>query len=155
MALQIRAATPNMFDRLVEIWEAAVRATHHFLSEDEIARIRTEVRDIYLAQVGRLEVACDGEGSGKVLGFMGITPPEGERFAKIEMLFIDPAYRGRGIGTSLLRHAESQYRSLDVDVNEQNPSAVGFYEKYGFVVFARSETDGQGKPYPLLSMRKT
>ncbi|MGY0625916.1 MAG: GNAT family N-acetyltransferase, partial [Paraglaciecola chathamensis] len=39
-----------------------------------------------------------------------------------------------------------------VDVNEQNPKALGFYQRIGFKVVGRSELDGQGKPYPLLHL---
>lgn len=39
---------------------------------------------------------------------------------------------------------------LKVDVNEQNPQAVGFYEKMGYRKVGRSDVDGMGKPYPLL-----
>lgn len=151
-AVRVLPAAPEMFDRLTEIWEAAVRATHTFLPEEDIVFFRTRMRSVYLPQVGRLEVACDDSG---VLAFMGITPPEGETPARVEMLFVDPACRGMGIGTALLRHAEAQFGALDLDVNEQNPGAVGFYMKFGFVVIGRSETDGQGKPYPLLLMRKS
>lgn len=40
-----------------------------------------------------------------------------------------------------------------IDVNEQNPQAMRFYEKYGFIVTSRSETDAFGKPYPLVHMQ--
>jgi len=38
------------------------------------------------------------------------------------------------------------------DANEDNPAAVKFYLHIGFVQTGRSETDGLGKPYPLLHM---
>jgi putative acetyltransferase len=43
---------------------------------------------------------------------------------------------------------------LTVDVNEQNPAAVGFYEAVGFVVVGRSPLDDAGRPFPLLHMRR-
>jgi putative acetyltransferase len=39
-----------------------------------------------------------------------------------------------------------------VDVNEQNPQAVGFYLHEGFQQVGRSPLDGLGKPYPLLHL---
>ena len=50
-------------------------------------------------------------------------------------------------------HARSLHPVLTVDVNEQNPRAIGFYERLGFARTGRSETDDQGRPYPLLHMR--
>ena len=38
-------------------------------------------------------------------------------------------------------------------VNEQNPSARGFYEHVGFAVCGRSERDEQGGPFPILYMK--
>ena len=41
----------------------------------------------------------------------------------------------------------------EVVVNEQNPSARGFYEHVGFAVCGRSERDEQGGPFPILYMK--
>jgi putative acetyltransferase len=72
---------------------------------------------------------------------------------KIEMLFVAPQARGTGIGRQLISYAVNELNARYVDVNEQNPQAVGFYEKMGFEIFGRSELDAQGNPYPLLHMR--
>ena len=40
-----------------------------------------------------------------------------------------------------------------VDVNEQNPQALGFYRHLGFEQVGRSPLDGQGRPFPLLHLR--
>ena len=42
----------------------------------------------------------------------------------------------------------------DLTVNEQNPVAIGFYEHMGFHVYKRTDLDEQGKPYPLLYMKR-
>ena len=70
----------------------------------------------------------------------------------LEMLFIDPKYRGKGIGKSLLNYGIKNLNITKVDVNEQNEQAVGFYKHSGFEVIARSEVDASGKPYPILHM---
>ena len=53
-----------------------------------------------------------------------------------------------------MRHARELKGELTVDVNEQNPAAVRFYEACGFVVEGRSELDSSGRPFPLLHMRQ-
>ena len=74
----------------------------------------------------------------------------------IAALFLEPARRGRGGGRRLVEHAQA-LRGGDqtVDVNEQNATAVGFYEAVGFEVVGRSPLDDAGRPLPLLHMRRT
>ncbi|MCY1457143.1 putative N-acetyltransferase YjaB [compost metagenome] len=90
---------------------------------------------------------CTKDSQQRITGFAGVAA------GKIEMLFIDPAHRGRGLGKRLLRYALENLNADQLDVNEQNPQALGFYFKQGFEVIGRSEVDGMGQPYPLLHMR--
>ena len=129
--------------RLVELWEASVRATHDFLSEEDIRGIRTYVPDA-LRSIADLRIVRDAE--GVPVAFMGC---DGRR---LEMLFVDPACRGAGVGTALVREAFAA-GVTEVVVNEQNPSARGFYEHVGFAVCGRSERDEQGGPFPILYMK--
>ncbi|QJW46311.1 GNAT family N-acetyltransferase [bacterium BFN5] len=71
---------------------------------------------------------------------------------KLEMLFIDPEQRSKGIGKKLLNFAINQLGVKKVDVNEENRQAVGFYLHMGFRVVGRSELDATGKSHPILSM---
>ena len=135
---------PGLIGRLVAVWEASVRATHRFLSEGEIARLKGYVPQA-LAAVPRLFVAVGG--AGAPVAFMGI---DGE---VLEMLFVTPEWRGKGIGKRLVRLATGEQGVARVTVNEQNPQALGFYERLGFRVERRTPLDGQGKPYPLLYLR--
>nr|WP_305049551.1 GNAT family N-acetyltransferase [Elizabethkingia bruuniana] len=70
----------------------------------------------------------------------------------LDMLFIDPAYRRKGIGSKLFQYAQSEFQISKVDVNEQNQQAVHFYLKTGFVQTGRRATDDFGKAYPILEM---
>ena len=78
----------------------------------------------------------------------------GSQDGKLEMLFVAPEVRGRGVGRALLAHAVEHAGVRTLDVNEQNPQAVGFYEHEGFVVAGRSPVDDAGRPFPLLHMRR-
>ena len=129
--------------RLVELWEVSVRATHDFLSEEDIRGIRTYVPDA-LRSIADLRIVRDAE--GVPVAFMGC---DGRR---LEMLFVDPACRGAGVGTALVREAFAA-GVTEVVVNEQNLSARGFYEHVGFAVCGRSERDEQGGPFPILYMK--
>ncbi len=74
---------------------------------------------------------------------------------KLEMLFVTAEKRGKGIGKKLIEYGIKNFSINELTVNEQNPQAKGFYEHLGFQVYKKSETDEQGKPYPILYMRLT
>lgn len=131
------------YPRIVEVWEASVRATHHFVEESDIVFFRPMVRDV----LPHVPMACIRDETGQAVGFVGVSNQQ------IEMLFIHPDWRGQGIGRRLLTHAIQQMGGTSLDVNEQNEQAVGFYLKMGLVVVGRSAVDGMGKPYPLLHLR--
>ncbi len=139
----IRQATNADHPLLLNIWQRSVRATHHFLQESDIQELLPQLRDNYLPAV-ELWVAVDTEDSP--LGFIGLNENH------VEMLFIEPDLRGKGIGRALLDHARSSRQQMSVDVNEQNPEAVGFYLHYGLVQTGRSPLDGEGRPFPLLHL---
>ncbi|BFO02363.1 acetyltransferase [Pseudomonas guariconensis] len=139
----IRQATNADHPHLLNIWLRSVRATHHFLKESDIEELLPQLRDIYLPAV-ELWVAVDAEDCP--LGFVGLNENH------VEMLFIESGLRGKGIGRTLLDHARGSRSQMSVDVNEQNPDAVGFYLHYGFIQTGRSPLDGEGRPFPLLHL---
>ena len=142
--LEVRTRTPELTQALVQVWEASVRATHLFLSEPEIQRIKQYVPQA-IGGVEHLIVAGD---EAAPQGFMGV---EGTR---LEMLFLSPAARGRGLGRQMVELGVQQYGVRELTVNEQNPQAVGFYTHLGFVTYKRTDHDEEGGPYPLLYMKK-
>lgn len=120
-----------------------MRATHEFLAEEEITRLKPLVLNNYFKMVALRGYKNE---AGRLIGFIGVDQE------KIEMLFVHPVAQGQGVGSSLCRNALEQDKVSLVDVNEQNPRAKKFYEKMGFKVKSRSEVDGEGKPYPILHM---
>jgi putative acetyltransferase len=137
------SATEAEFEELAEVWEASVRATHHFLQNEDFELIKSLIVSDFLPAV-RLYRVRDAQ--GQVQGFLGVSDEQ------IEMLFIRPDCRGAGIGKLLLRFAIDSLGLGKVDVNEQNDQAVGFYRHMGFRVIGRSETDSMNKPYPILHL---
>lgn len=72
---------------------------------------------------------------------------------RLEMLFIAPEERGKGVGRQFMQYGISNYDIQELTVNGQNPQAIGFYEHMGFVTYKRTELDEDGNPYPLLYMK--
>ncbi len=142
---EVSERNQTLVDALIDVWEKSVRATHLFLSDAEVEKIKEYVPEA-LRGVEHMVVA-ETE-AGKPVAFMGTEN------GRLEMLFVTPEKRGRGIGKQLVEYGIETYDAAEVTVNEQNPLAVGFYEHLGFETYKRTPLDEQGAPYPLLYMRR-
>jgi putative acetyltransferase len=142
--MTIRTSRPDDAERVIEIWQRAVEATHDFLAPSDRSAIEEEVRS-FLPQAP-LWIAADDDDLG--LGFMLLDG------SHLEALFVDPACHRQGIGSRLLTHAWSLHGIISVDVNEANTQAAEFYRQHGFVEIGRSDRDSQRRPYPLLHLRR-
>ena len=143
--MNIRRGTPDDVPRALEIWRTAVDATHGFLTRQDRAEIDAMVAEQFLPNAELWLVI--GEGDYPV-GFLIM---DGEM---IDALFVDPSFHGQGFGTALLDHALALSPNSTVDASEQATNALPFYLSRGFRVVGRSETDGQGRPYPLIHLAR-
>lgn len=85
--IEVADRTPLLIKQLLEVWESSVRATHLFLSENEIENIKKYVPQA-LSEVPHLLV-LNHENQGPI-GFMGIAEQH------LEMLFVADEERGKG-----------------------------------------------------------
>ncbi len=142
--MEIRRSRPEERDALVDVWLRAVRATHDFLREEDVAFYLPLVRD---GALPGLEVWVLEDDAGRPVGWMGLAG------AKVEALFIAPEFHRRGGGAALIAHARRRHGELTLDVNEQNDGARRVYAALGFREEGRSPLDGSGRPFPLLHLR--
>lgn len=145
VSIRIRPVNPQDHERLLHVWRAAVEASHSFLTATDVNWYEAMVAG-YLPQMKHVRVAVDE--TADVVGFLA------QDAGEIHMLFVDPAAQRRGVGTALLDDLASGFGVLRLDVNEQNPTARAFYSARGFIAVGRSDTDGQGRPFPLLHLRR-
>jgi putative acetyltransferase len=138
--IELRASKRADAAVLLQIWRDAVDSSHEFLTAPDRALIDPLVADYVLSVP--LTVALF---HGRRVAFMGVTGQN------IDSLFIHPDGQGLGIGRLM---TDTVARPTTVDVNEQNAPAIAFYRRLGFVVTGRSELDGEGRPYPLLHLRR-
>lgn len=131
------------YGELVRVWEGAVRSTHHFLCEADIAHIRAHLPTDYFPAVELYGIRGDG---GQWAAFMGLSTEQ------IEMLFVDPRYQRRGLGRRLLALATGEKGLRRIECNEQNEAGLAFYRRMGFEVAGRLPLDHEGRPYPLLQL---
>ena len=90
--VQIKERSPVLIQKLLDVWESSVKATHLFLSADEINNIKQYVPQA-LKDVPVLVIAEND--NGNPIGFMGIADK------MLEMLFVSNEYRGQGDGKTV------------------------------------------------------
>ena len=93
--MKIEQADAGDYQALIALWEASVRATHHFLQEADITTLKPLILEHYFAAV---DLVC-ARGEEEIAGFCGV------HNGNIEMLFIAPEARGSGVGRLLVAHA--------------------------------------------------
>lgn len=151
METKIRKLSSANYPEIMKIWEASVRATHHFLTASDIDFYRPYILkyalpDCDLYGISKSSGQNSSEPSKPLLGFMAT------KGSKIEMLFLSPDCRGQGLGKTFLDYALNYLHIYQVDVNEENASALGFYLHLGCQIISRDEIDGNGKPHPILHL---
>lgn len=136
----IKQATLHDYPRIMEIWESAVLATHDFLKKEDFELFKQLIPSEFLPQLQVFVL----EQNRQIDAFFSVSDDN------LEMLFVHEEARGKGLGTQAVTYVVEILKILKVDVNEQNPQAIGFYEKVGYKKVGRSQVDGMGKPYPLV-----
>ena len=144
--LLIRGATADDLETLVALWLRSVQATHTFLTEEDIASLLPDVRAAL--QSDQLELWVCAVDPNTIVGFMGLAGQG------LEALFLDPVHLREGIGRRMVAHAIALKGELTVDVNEQNPAAIRFYQACDFEIEGRSAVDSAGRTFPILHMRR-
>jgi GNAT superfamily N-acetyltransferase len=118
--------------RIVEAAEAELVARYGGLTDDEL-RLTAAMFDL---PAGVFLVARSAE--GLAVGGVGVRPFEPEAgVGEIKRLWVDPSWRRRGLGVTLMDEAESAARrlgftSLHLATGDNQPEAVALYEAMGW-----------------------
>src|SRR5688572_25968844 len=110
--MAIRPGSSRDREALLDVWLRSVRATHTFVSAEDIQSMIPEVREYLASPASEFWVLCGD--SGSLMGFMGMSG------CRIESLFLAPECHRRGWGRRLVQHAQQRHGELAVEVNEQN-----------------------------------
>jgi len=93
-----------------------------------------------LAAEGALIRAAEREGI--VAGFVAIHPATGY----LDQIAVAPAFWGQGAAEALMAEAKRLSPALvALDVNQENPRAVRFYEKMGLAITGEGENPDSGR----------
>ena len=130
-------ASPSDLHRLLA-WIAELYRHERIAFDAAVVRpaLATLLEDPALGQVWL--IAVDGQPVGYLVLTFGYSLEYGGRTALLDEVFVDEAYRGRGLGTRALRFAAEQcgklgVRTLELEVERHNQDAQRLYRARGFV----------------------
>jgi GNAT superfamily N-acetyltransferase len=137
VSVELGAATREDLPQLVALLGVLFSQEAEFVPDDTK---QTRALEKILADdsVGRIHVARDG---GKVVAMAsliyGISTAEGGLAASFEDFVVLPGYRGKGIGSALLKYVIAEARKqgvlrLILLTDKQNERAHALYRKLGF-----------------------
>ena len=132
--------TPSRFEDLVSMYEG-YPDTHRSMGLPPVGRDRIEDWLERLLERGFTIIAVH---DGNVVGHATYAPR-----SSVEpqfVVFVDPAYHDRGIGSECCRHviayaADAGHEALKLDVDAANERAVHVYKRMGFRVVDRQGGD--------------
>lgn len=133
----------TLLDDVKGLWEALnqhhLKNSTHFKQYYEAMTFEKRKQAILKkATAGEMHVAVavDSKTNQKV-GYC-VSSLDGEKTGEIESIFVASAYRGKGVGDTLMKDALAWMDGKSagkktVAVGAGNEQAFGFYERYGFV----------------------
>jgi len=117
----IQTINKEDLDNILKVWYSSVKATHLFLKEDEIMRIKPQV----IQGINYVEnLLSFRDKKGKIIAFMGVHDK------KIEMLFVEASLIRKGIWKRFVDYATNKLNVKYVDVNEDNNDLLNFIKKW-------------------------
>jgi ribosomal protein S18 acetylase RimI-like enzyme len=132
-----------LFDKIKLLWEELNEhhCQHSSNFKDHYTQMTFEKRKSDLLKKSlsnemRVDLAVD-EASKCLVGYC-VSSLNGEKTGEIESIFVNVAYRGLGIGDSLIKNVllwmDSEGATVKiVEVGYGNEQAFGFYARYGFL----------------------
>lgn len=126
-------------EQVMKIWLSGNMEAHSFVPEKYWQSHFKEVQEaLQQADVWVYDI------DGNVHGFIGLI---NEYIAGI---FVDKNYRSKGIGTQLVNFVKEKYDTLSLNVYQENPRAVAFYQSEGFSVLSEGiDEDTSKKEYTM------
>jgi ribosomal protein S18 acetylase RimI-like enzyme len=86
----------------------------------------------------------------RIVGFL-LLMHRGERAAQLRYFYLEPEYRGIGLGSKLMRLfmdflEEKGYQSAYLWTTNEQAAAASLYERYGFKLTEEKDSNAFGKP---------
>jgi GNAT superfamily N-acetyltransferase len=135
----IRDYQLNDNSRLWEILGNALAPYDLYVEPEGIDQDLRDVNAAYISSGGAFRVLLDDE---RVIGMYGLYR-ESPDVVELRKMYLEPGYKGRGLGKALLEDATGQARALGfatmiLETNTCLFEAVGLYRCFGFVDMHRA-----------------
>lgn len=92
---------------------------------------RNGIRDRFMNEAAGRWSLYAAEQDGHIAGMLALVPGD----ARIDQIFVDPAFKGTGVGLALLNFAKAEMPDgIVLTTHEENHRARAFYEREGFVM---------------------
>lgn len=146
----VEADLPALAELAAVIWR------QHYPGIISPGQIEYMLRKMYSLDVLQNEICSQGIhfyrliDQGRFVGFASIGPAQTTGVFKLHKLYLLPEVHGRGLGSRLLNHCESEARRLGASrlilaVNKHNSKAIAAYQRNGFAISEPVVTDiGEG-----------
>jgi putative acetyltransferase len=135
------AAVRDLFIRVNrQLAPPALREAFERYIERSLAEEIDRLTEYYAGKQGAFFVAQDGNRLAGMFGLEGL----GTASAELRRMYLEAAYRGRGLAQIMLEHAEATCRTagtplLTLSTSELQQAALAFYRKSGYRL-VREET---------------
>jgi putative acetyltransferase len=128
---RVRSLTDADFPSLADLWVASWQEAMPGIDfEARRGWLLDHLRDLLKAGSATI---CAFDGSNRLLGFVTIDPATGY----LDQLAVAPSAKGKGTAGLLLNEARRlSPAGIILEVNKENPRAIAFYEREGFVKIA-------------------
>jgi putative acetyltransferase len=118
------AHQPELTDLWVAAWNQAMPAIDFDARRGWFVEHLNSMRDAGVSVICAFDISC-----GELAGFVTLDPSSGH----IDQLAVAPAYWSSGAADALVDDVKSRAPAvLRLEVNQDNPRAVRFYERHGF-----------------------
>ncbi|HFK1704207.1 TPA: GNAT family N-acetyltransferase [Bacillus paranthracis] len=80
---------------------------------------------------------------GKIIGGIIVTI-SGKSYGRIDRIFVDPVYQGKGIGSNVIKLIEEEYPSIriwDLETSSRQLTNHHFYKKMGYEIIFKSDDE--------------
>lgn len=132
MEICIRTAIPADAERMEELYRTMRRAIYG--PEDQKGYDEGYLDRYFYGEGNRAYVA---EQQGRIIAFVSLEEHREDAYLYVDDISVEPACRGRGLGTKLLTLAEAYagergLGALLLHVEDSNEKARRLYERFGF-----------------------